>query len=44
MGGAIVDALAKFIDRGFRNWVRDLSAMRFADYMFIHQPTRKTLF
>jgi hypothetical protein len=40
----IVDALAKLIDSGLGNWVRNLSLVLFADYTLVHQPTGKTPF
>jgi hypothetical protein len=40
----IVDALAKLIDDGLGNWVKNLSSVLFVDYTSVHQPTRKTPF
>jgi hypothetical protein len=40
----IVDALAKLMDGGFGNWVRNLLSVLFADCTLVHQPTGKTPF
>src|SRR5271156_2276166 len=40
----ITDALAKLMDGGLGNWVKNLSSVLFADRTSIHQPTGKTPF